>query len=362
MEDFSVLTPEERNLARKAFLSPERAYPLYRVSDQTEFRHQVVMQLRDTLTRYPTDPAVVGLIEDLREGSPEFERLWQRHDVQAAPMLTKTFRHPSVGDVTVDCDSLALTDRDQHLVLYSAPQGSRDAEALALLNVLGPRRPRRQATVGASGPDPPPGPIRRLGIKSWSPVRADQAAPDRTTPGRMLLVTDAPDREGLAQGDRVMDAMRVFSSDFSDITVQLARWLGVHTADATAFSEIIYAQESGEPLTPVKLSRKIGLTSGATTSLLNRLEDAGLIIRSREHTDRRRVTLRATPDIARAAKAVFDPVNERVDGMMDQYPPEFLKDVESLLDHLHVALQDAVRALQEMEPRRPLPPPRPGSQ
>jgi hypothetical protein len=52
-------------------------------------------------------------------------------------MLTKTFHHSAVGDLTVDCDSLALTDRDQNLVLYSAPAGSRDAEALALLNVLG---------------------------------------------------------------------------------------------------------------------------------------------------------------------------------------------------------------------------------
>jgi hypothetical protein len=53
-------------------------------------------------------------------------------------MLTKTFRHPVVGDITVDCDSLTLTDRDQRLVLYTAPAGSRDADTLALLNVLIP--------------------------------------------------------------------------------------------------------------------------------------------------------------------------------------------------------------------------------
>ena len=138
MEDFARLAPKDRNLARKAFLAPARPdAALYGISDAAGFRRHAVMELRVTLARYPADPAVTGLIEELRDGSPEFARLWDRHDVQAAPMLTKTFRHPAVGEITVDCDALTLTDRDQHLVLYTAPQGSRDAEALALLNVLG---------------------------------------------------------------------------------------------------------------------------------------------------------------------------------------------------------------------------------
>jgi transcriptional regulator with XRE-family HTH domain len=138
MEDFARLAPQDRNLARRAFLGP--AHPdttLYGISDAAEFRHHVVMELRTTVARYPTDPAVTGLVDELRDASPDFARLWERHDVQAAPMLTKTFRHPVVGEITVDCDTLTLTERDQHLVLYSAPPGSPDAEALALLNVLG---------------------------------------------------------------------------------------------------------------------------------------------------------------------------------------------------------------------------------
>ena len=139
MEDFAGLAPHDRNLARRAFLDQARETPLYGISDAAEFRHHVVMRLRATLARYPADPAVTGLVDDLRAGNKDFARLWERHDVQAAPTLRKTFRHPVVGEVTVDCDSLALTDHDQHLVLYSAPQGSPDAEALALLNVLGPQ-------------------------------------------------------------------------------------------------------------------------------------------------------------------------------------------------------------------------------
>ena len=138
MEDFGSLDPADRNLARKAFLAPAGPREtMYGISDEAAFRHRVVTRLRVAGARYPSDPAVRDLIEELRTNSSDFARLWERHDVQSAPTLTKTFRHPLVGDVTVDCDSLALSDRDQQLVLYSAPHGSRDAEALALLDVLG---------------------------------------------------------------------------------------------------------------------------------------------------------------------------------------------------------------------------------
>ncbi len=137
MEDFAELGPAERNLARRAFLGDGASAALYGISDGAEFRHHVVARLRLASTRYPSDPAVVGLVEDLRAGSEQFARLWDQHDVAAAPTLRKSLQHPVVGKITVDCDSLELAERDQHLVLYSAPAGSADAEALALLQILG---------------------------------------------------------------------------------------------------------------------------------------------------------------------------------------------------------------------------------
>ncbi|MFG1694489.1 helix-turn-helix transcriptional regulator [Nonomuraea sp. NPDC049309] len=139
MEDFGKLPPRERNFARRAFLpeAPDGPRP-YGISNATEFRRHVVMELRATQARYPDDQELAELIAELRTGSGEFARLWERHDVQPAYTLSKTFHHPVVGAVTLDCDQLALTDRDQRLVLYSARPGSRDAEALALLDVLGP--------------------------------------------------------------------------------------------------------------------------------------------------------------------------------------------------------------------------------
>ncbi len=100
------------------------------------------MRLRTTLAEHPADEQVVALVDELRSGNPDFARLWDRHDVQPAPMLTKTFRHPAVGPVTVDCDTLALTDADQFLVLYTAAPGSAGADALALIGMLDGQRAR----------------------------------------------------------------------------------------------------------------------------------------------------------------------------------------------------------------------------
>ena len=49
----------------------------------------------------------------------------------------KTFDVPGVGRLTLDCDSLDVPGDDQRLVVYSAAPGTRDAELLDLLRVVG---------------------------------------------------------------------------------------------------------------------------------------------------------------------------------------------------------------------------------
>ena len=141
MEDFAALAPRDRNLARKAFLGTDQPGDrLYGFSEDVDFRHGVVNELRATLTRYPSDPIVRDLIAELFAGSPDFARMWEQHDVAASPALRKSFRNTPVGEITVDCDSLKLTELDQHLMLYTAPLGTSDADKLALLAILGTRR------------------------------------------------------------------------------------------------------------------------------------------------------------------------------------------------------------------------------
>jgi transcriptional regulator with XRE-family HTH domain len=141
MEDFSAVPRRERNLVRRAFLGPHpERRRLYGVSDAEDFARVSAQGLRATAARYPDDPEVAELVGELLAGSEEFTRLWASHDVSAEPTLCKTFQHPLVGPVTVNCDALHITDRDQHLVIYTATPGSRSEEALRLLSVVGTQR------------------------------------------------------------------------------------------------------------------------------------------------------------------------------------------------------------------------------
>ncbi len=141
MEDFSALSRRDRNLLRRAFLGPYRhGRRLYGVSDADAFTRTSAQHLRAAAARYPTDPEVTVLVQELLDGSAEFAHIWAAHDITARPTPCKTFAHPLVGPVSVNCDVLDIADRDQQLLIYTAPPGTPSEEALRLLSVVGTQR------------------------------------------------------------------------------------------------------------------------------------------------------------------------------------------------------------------------------
>ncbi|HEY6888754.1 MAG TPA: helix-turn-helix transcriptional regulator [Solirubrobacter sp.] len=87
--------------------------------------------------RYPNDGPLHELIADLRAMSPRFAELWEQRPVAHHVADRKTIVHPEVGPITVDCDVLTVAGSDLRIVVYTAPPGSPDARALALLGAIG---------------------------------------------------------------------------------------------------------------------------------------------------------------------------------------------------------------------------------
>ena len=65
-----------------------------------------------------------------------------------------------------------------------------------------------------------------------------------------------PDRPTGVTGQRarLMESLRAYAADYTDLTHHLAKWLGVHPADAAGFAEILYAEDKGTPLSPARLA------------------------------------------------------------------------------------------------------------
>ncbi|MFE5840158.1 MarR family winged helix-turn-helix transcriptional regulator [Streptomyces niveus] len=146
---------------------------------------------------------------------------------------------------------------------------------------------------------------------------------------------EQPESDDLeAQRDRLMYGLRAYGANYTEFTRRFANWLGLHSTDAAALTEILYAEDTGTPLSPARLSERVSLSSGATTILLNRLEKAGHIVRTRENTDRRVVTLRSSPEIRPRAIEFFGPYSARMTAEMSRFTPEELRQFEDFIDRL----------------------------
>ncbi|MGZ4243559.1 MAG: helix-turn-helix transcriptional regulator [Solirubrobacteraceae bacterium] len=110
-----------------------------------------VASLRAVHGRAAEDPEARELVEHLLRESDEFATLWERHEVASPSGRLKTFVHPLVGRLTLDCQILTaehnLTER---LVVFTAPPGSEDAQRLELLSVIGSQSFSGAAELGTA--------------------------------------------------------------------------------------------------------------------------------------------------------------------------------------------------------------------
>jgi hypothetical protein len=100
----------------------------------------LVSDLRRAAARYPDDPGLRRLVDDLRATSPDFARLWALRELDGRHDDVKRVQHPELGVLVLECTTPEVSGDDQRLLVYSAPPGTPEADALALLRVVGLQR------------------------------------------------------------------------------------------------------------------------------------------------------------------------------------------------------------------------------
>ncbi|GLZ75247.1 transcriptional regulator [Actinorhabdospora filicis] len=89
-----------------------------------DFARSTVADLRAAHGRYPDDPGLRDLVQELLRTSPEFAGMWAEHEVEVRRHLVKKVTHPELGVLEMECQTLHVPDRDQRVIMYIAEPGS----------------------------------------------------------------------------------------------------------------------------------------------------------------------------------------------------------------------------------------------
>ncbi len=155
-----------------------------------------------------------------------------------------------------------------------------------------------------------------------------------------------PSREALIE--ELTAEVRAGQVALDQVDQAVADLLGINRTDMRCMDVL---DQRGR-LTAGQLAEASGLTTGAVTAMLDRMERAGHITRVRDSVDRRRVMVELTPEARRAGRKLFEPHAERWAEASKRYSD---RDLEVLLDFARLGREanlDMAASLREQLERK----------
>lgn len=133
-------------------------------------------------------------------------------------------------------------------------------------------------------------------------------------------------------------AMRDASGQGVLYSQAVAQRLGVNSTDLECLDIIVMRG----PVTAGELARATGLTTGAITGVIDRLDRAGFAMRERDAADRRKVLVAALPAVERRVVPLFKPMEHATLSALSAYDD---KELALLLNFFVRAHEAAVAAM-----------------
>lgn len=123
---------EKPNFVRMDFLEPGFSRALY--PDWERKALDDIAYLEGSLSRFPGDACLTALVDELLELSPEFRALWTEHPVSNCASITREYRHPEVGVMTLTAELLRTPDDEgQGVTVFQVEAGTPSHDRLRRL-------------------------------------------------------------------------------------------------------------------------------------------------------------------------------------------------------------------------------------
>jgi DNA-binding MarR family transcriptional regulator len=140
---------------------------------------------------------------------------------------------------------------------------------------------------------------------------------------------------------RLMAAMRRASAIGVLLSQAVAQKAGLNPVDLECLDLIL----ADGPASAGQIGKRTGLTSGAVTGLIDRLERAKFVRRISDAHDRRKVLVEVREDSMESLDAMFRPVNQAMTALISEYGDE---DLDRFADFLEKASDASAACLGEI--------------
>lgn len=146
----------------------------------------------------------------------------------------------------------------------------------------------------------------------------------------------------------MVDSIRASQTASDMMDEALCDFLGINRTDGRCLDVI---DRNGQ-LTAGELAREVGLTTGAVTALVDRLEVAGLVQRKNDPNDRRKVLIELTPQAEKLAADIYGQMAHATAPYIDALSDGDLLTLISFFDASRRVNLELARTVRERAPKR----------
>ena len=139
--------------------------------------------------------------------------------------------------------------------------------------------------------------------------------------------------------------VRALSAELDRLDETAARIYRLNRTDMRALEVI----GRDGPIAPTELARRVGLTTGGITTVIDRLERAGYVARRPEGTDRRRLVVETTEATRRLDREVFSGLGRRVKALTASYDHRDLDVIHDYLEQVRAIVSQYAESLATSE-------------
>lgn len=142
---------------------------------------------------------------------------------------------------------------------------------------------------------------------------------------------------------RALTAVRDYGVNLTLFRNAMSEWAGLNVTDMECLRLLFFKGVA----TPSELSRSTGLTSGATTAMLDRLEKAGLIERRPNPKDRRGTLIAPVQSSSEKVAAWFESARNAQDKLIASYSESELEIIADAFERFAKLWDDERRKVQK---------------